>query len=175
MSEWLRQLRAVLGLGLAGAACGLFLGAVFVFALVIVEPAFLPPMPTMLIPTLGALLGGLLGSGFATGLLLTSRRKSLDQISAGRGLFLGAAAGAVTALLGAATGADLPSESVLFFTGVFSTLGAGLGGGLMSIARVPTGRSWTKPGPPSSWSQLHPRSSAELVPTHRALSRDGCW
>ncbi|MEM7417875.1 MAG: hypothetical protein AAF389_20475 [Gemmatimonadota bacterium] len=136
MSEWLRQLRAVLGLGLAGAACGLLLGAVFVFALVVVEPAFLPPMPTMLIPTLGAMLGGLLGSGFAAGLLLTSRRKSLDQLSAGRGLLLGGAAGALTALLmAAATGFGPPGEDLLFFTGVFTTLGAGLGGGLMSIAK----------------------------------------
>ena len=131
--RWMRRLRSVLSLGAIGGGIGALFGVAFLAGLGIVDPTTLQMVEGLGIIATTGLIGSFMGVSFAGVLTLTSRRRSLDAISGGRSILIGALAGAIFAV--PLLGIGMPPVDLPFFAAFFGVLGGGLGGGLVAVAK----------------------------------------
>lgn len=135
MMGWLRTMRGVLGTGLLWGALGGGVGAV-------VSLVGAPGDPATLLEWLGSVgvgfagFGFLAGAGFATTLSLLDGRRSLRELTPGRGAVWGALAGFALplGLVAALSGGALPLIPAVAVAGVFAAVTAGLGAATVRIA-----------------------------------------
>lgn len=147
MKRWLHPLRGLFGLGAAGGLVGAGIGGCWFLVESLMGGYGFYGVSLGLMAAVWGVLGAVTGVGFGLLLTATSSGRSLDDVSLWRGGALGAVAGALgpVAVLSLMVGSAPPIGIGLWFAGVGGALGAGLGAGLLSMAKKAQGDDALEP------------------------------
>ena len=103
--------------------------------LIVLEPSLLGGGFVLAGAGAGGIFGSLMGLGFGAALAVLGRGAgSVEEISGFRSMSIGAVGGVLTAVVTSFLVAVDPS-GLPFLAGLFGTIGAGLGGGLVAVAK----------------------------------------
>lgn len=137
MKGWLRRLRGLLGLGALGGIAGALIGVGWVMVEILLggSSTFRPSVGTM--SAVWGVVGASTGVGFGILLTATSGRRRLEDVTYGRAALLGGIAGAVCPIIvGSVVAGSLPPLGIgLWLAGVGGCVGAGVGAGLVGVAK----------------------------------------
>ena len=141
MKRWLHRLRGLFGLGTVGGLVGAGIGGCWFLVESLVGGYGLYGVSLGLMASVWGVLGAVTGVGFGLLLTATSGGRDLDDVSLWRGGALGAIAGALgpVVVLSLMVGSAPPIGIGLWFAGVGGSLGAGLGAGLLAMAKQAQG------------------------------------
>lgn len=148
MTRWLHRLRGLFGLGTVGGLVGACIGGCWFLVEGLTGGLGFYGMALGTMASIWGVLGAATGLGFGLLLTATSGGRDLDDVSLWRGGTLGAVAGAIGPVLVASllVGSAPPIGVGLWFAGVGGSLGAGLGAGLLAIAKRAQGDDGLGPG-----------------------------
>lgn len=137
MKRWLHRLRGLFGLGTMGGFVGACIGGGWFLVEGLTGGYGFYGMSLGTMAAIWGVLGAATGVGFGLLLAATSGGRDLDDVSLWRGGALGAVAGAVGPVLVASliVGSAPPLGIGLWFAGVGGSLGAGLGAGVLAVAK----------------------------------------